>query len=144
MSAVPFGFMGAVMGHLIHGVEFGMFSYLGVLAASGVVINDNLVLVDCINKLREKGYSAWDAAREAGRLRFRPILLTSLTTFVGLLPMLSAQSVQAKFLVPMVVSLAYGVLSATFITLLLVPCLYVVSTRFYLRWQRMLQYFYGV
>lgn len=129
MSAVPFGYMGAVVGHLLHGVEYGMFSMLGILAASGVVINDNLVLLDCINRLRAKGVPAWEAAKKAGRLRFRPIILTSLTTFVGLLPMLSAQSVQAQFLIPMVVSLAYGVLSATFITLIFVPCLYVVSAR---------------
>jgi multidrug efflux pump subunit AcrB len=124
MSAIPFGFLGALIGHLIHDTSYGMFSMLGILAASGVVINDNIVLVDAINKFREKGYSAKASVIKACRYRFRPIILTSITTFVGLLPMLSANSVQAKFLIPMVVSLAYGVLAATIITLLLVPCIY--------------------
>lgn len=128
MSAIPFAYMGAIFGHFIHGVEYGMFSLLGFLAAAGVVINDNLVLLDGVNRLRGKGLDAIAAVKEAGCLRFRAIILTSLTTFVGLLPMLSAQSVQAKFLVPMVVSLAYGVLAATFVTLILVPCLYVMSS----------------
>ncbi|GGA84654.1 acriflavin resistance protein [Neiella marina] len=127
LSAVPFAFMGAIAGHLLHGTVYSMFSMLGILAAAGVVINDNLVLVDAINRLREKGHNAVEAVIAAGKLRFRPIVLTSMTTFIGLLPMMWANSVQAKFLVPMVVSLAYGVLLATIITLIFVPCLYVAS-----------------
>lgn len=127
MSAIPFAFLGSILGHWSHGVYYGAFSMLGILAAAGVVVNDNLVLVDCLNKLKAKGYSAFDATREAGRLRFRAIILTSLTTFIGLIPMLSGDNEQAKFLVPMVVSLAYGVLVATFTTLIFVPCLYLCS-----------------
>ncbi|WP_440876021.1 efflux RND transporter permease subunit [Thalassotalea sp. PLHSN55] len=127
MSAIPFGFIGALIGHLIHDVSYGMFSMLGVLAASGVVINDNLVLVDAINRFSKQGQNSKDAVINACRYRFRPILLTSMTTFIGLMPMLSAESVQAKFLIPMVVSLAYGVVAATIITLIFVPCLYWAS-----------------
>ncbi|OUS23226.1 hypothetical protein A9Q98_15870 [Thalassotalea sp. 42_200_T64] len=136
LSAIPFAFLGAVTGHLLHGATFTMFSMLGILAAAGVVINDNLVLVDAINRLREKGLSAFEAVIAAGKLRFRTIVLTSLTTLIGLLPMLWAQSIQAKFLVPMVVSLAYGVLFATIITLLFVPCLYLASFDVKKLWQR--------
>lgn len=127
LSAVPFAFSGAIFGHLGHDVYFGAFSMLGILAAAGVVVNDNLVLVDCLNKLREKGVAAAEAAKEAGRLRFRAIFLTSLTTFVGLIPMLSGDTEQAKFLVPMVASLSYGVLMATVTTLIFTPCLYLVG-----------------
>ncbi len=130
MCSIPFAYMGAIFGHLLHGVDYGMFSILGVLAAAGVVINDNLVLVDCINRLRAGGENAWNAVKRAGALRFRAIMLTSITTFVGLLPLMSAQSVQAQFLIPMVVSLAYGVLAATFVTLILVPCIYVSASKF--------------
>lgn len=108
---------------------------LGILAASGVVINDNLVLIDAINRFREQGLSVRKAVFNACTFRFRPIILTSLTTFIGLLPMLSAQSVQAQFLVPMVVSLAYGVLAATIITLVFVPCLYWVCCELNANWQ---------
>ena len=128
MIAIPFGFVGALIGHLIHDVSYGMFSMLGILAASGVVINDNLVLVDAINRFRSQGQNAKEAVFNACRYRFRPIILTSMTTFIGLMPMLSAQSVQAKFLIPMVVSLAYGVLAATVITLIFVPCVYWVCS----------------
>lgn len=136
LSAIPFGFMGAIVGHVIHDTTYSMFSMLGVLAAAGVVINDNLVLVDAINRARAKGLSYIDAVVAAGKLRFRPIVLTSLTTFIGLLPMLWANSVQAKFLVPMVVSLAYGVLFATIITLIFVPCLYLASIEVRDVWRR--------
>ncbi|MCM2681390.1 efflux RND transporter permease subunit [Echinimonas agarilytica] len=128
MSAIPFAFSGAIFGHLGHNVHFGAFSMLGILAAAGVVVNDNLVLVDCLNKLRAKGLGVFEAVLEAGTLRFRPILLTSLTTFVGLVPMLSGDTEQAKFLVPMVVSLSYGVVFATLTTLIFTPCLYLVGT----------------
>ncbi|WP_111977416.1 efflux RND transporter permease subunit [Algibacillus agarilyticus] len=135
MIAIPFGFLGALIGHLIHDISYGMFSMLGILAASGVVINDNLVLVDAINRFRQQGATYKDAVMKACKLRFRPIVLTSATTFIGLMPMLSAQSVQAKFLIPMVVSLAYGVIAATIVTLIFVPCVYWTITEWNQKWQ---------
>ena len=127
MSAIPFGFTGAVIGHLIMGVPLAVLSIIGIVALSGVVVNDSLVMVDFINRYRrEENQSVFDAALAAGPRRFRPILLTSLTTFVGLFPLLLEKSVQAKFLVPMAISLAFGVLFATLITLLLVPTTYVI------------------
>lgn len=124
MTAIPFGFMGAVLGHLLLGMPMALFSYFGLAAAAGVVVNDNLVLVDYIGRLREKGVGAFDALVEAGVARFRPILLTSVTTFIGLVPMMLERSTQAQFLKPTVVALAFGVLLATFVTLFLVPALY--------------------
>lgn len=126
MVAIPFGFMGAVFGHLLFGVSMTLFSYFGIGAASGVLINDNLVLIDAINRYRDKGMGAYEAAIEAAVRRFRPIVLTSLTTFIGLLPMIAEQSIQAQFLKPTVISLAFGVVFATFVTLMLVPALYAV------------------
>jgi len=126
MSAIPFGFVGAVWGHLIMGYELSFVSALGIIALAGVVVNDSLVLVDTTNRYRRQGASAYDAITVGGARRFRPILLTSLTTFFGLLPMIFEQSVQAKFLIPMAVSLGFGVLFATFIILLLVPALYMI------------------
>ena len=127
MSAIPFGFTGAVIGHLIMGMNLAVLSIIGIVALSGVVVNDSLVMVDFINRYRrEDGKSILDAALAAGPRRFRPILLTSVTTFVGLFPLLIEKSVQAKFLVPMAISLAFGVLFATLITLLLVPTSYIV------------------
>lgn len=124
MTAIPFGFMGAVFGHAFYGMSIVLFSYFGIGAAAGVVVNDNLVLVDYVNRLRDQGMGALDALVEAGVTRFRPILLTSITTFVGLVPMMAEQSTQAKFLQPMVTALAYGVAFATGVTLLFVPALY--------------------
>ena len=127
MSAIPFGFTGAVIGHLIMGMNLAVLSIIGIVALSGVVVNDSLVMVDFINRYRrEDGKSILDAALAAGPRRFRPILLTSVTTFVGLFPLLIEKSVQAKFLVPMAISLAFGVLFATLITLLLVPTSYII------------------
>jgi len=126
ITAIPFGFVGAVLGHMLTGYDLSILSMFGVIALSGVVVNDNIVLVDWINKRRKDSGSLMDAVRTAGAARFRPILLTSLTTFFGLLPLLLERSVQARFLVPMGVSLAFGVLFATLITLVLVPCLYLV------------------
>ena len=100
---------------------------MGITACAGVVVNDNLVLIDRINRLREEGQALVDALLQAGVDRFRPIILTSLTTFVGLLPIMSETSVQAQFLIPMVTSLAFGVLFATGVTLLLVPALYLIA-----------------
>jgi len=127
MSAIPFGFTGAVIGHLVMGMNLAVLSIIGIVALSGVVVNDSLVMVDFINRYkREDGKSNLEAAMAAGPRRFRPILLTSVTTFVGLFPLLIEKSVQAKFLVPMAISLAFGVLFATLITLILVPTSYMV------------------
>ncbi len=126
MSAIPFGLVGAVVGHMIMGVDFSMLSVCGIAALAGVVVNDSLVLVDFVNRNRALGMSVVQAARIAGVARFRPILLTSLTTFAGLTPLMLERSVQAQFLIPMAVSLAFGVLFSTLITLLLVPSGYLV------------------
>ncbi len=126
MSAIPFGFVGAILGHLFMGYEISFVSALGIIALAGVVVNDSLVLVDTSNRYRRAGASAYDAILEAGARRFRPILLTSLTTFFGLLPMISETSVQAKFLIPMAISLGFGVIFATFIILCLVPAIYMI------------------
>ena len=122
--------MGAIFGHLIMGREISMFSTLGVLACAGVVVNDNLVLIDRINQLRAQGPSVIESFMKGGQDRFRPIILTSLTTFIGLLPIMSETSVQAQFLIPMVISLSFGVLFATGVTLILVPALYLVGEEF--------------
>ena len=130
MSAIPFGLIGAVMGHLAVGLSLTMLSLLGLIALTGVVVNDSLVMVDFINRRVAAGMKVGEAIRDAGAARFRPIVLTSLTTFVGLLPLLLERSFQAQFLVPMAVSLAFGVLFATAITLLLVPALYAILNDF--------------
>jgi multidrug efflux pump subunit AcrB len=137
MSAIPFGFMGAVFGHMLLGENFAMFSLFGICAAGGVVVNDNLVLVDYVNRLRKEGAGALAALIEAGVVRFRPILLTSVTTFVGLIPILLEDSFDAKFLRPTIISLGFGVLFALFVTLLFVPALYAVGVdiaRLYRGW----------
>jgi multidrug efflux pump subunit AcrB len=142
LTAVPFGIMGAIFGHLIFDWQISMFSLLGVIAAAGVVVNDNLVLIDRCNQLRAAGHDVFEALLQGGQDRFRPIILTSLTTFVGLLPIMSETSVQAQFLIPMVISLAFGVLFATGVTLLLVPCLYLLGEQvsaFMLRKKQSLQ-----
>jgi len=124
MCVIPFGLVGAVIGHLLLGFNFSIMSMCGIVALAGVVVNDSLVLVDYVNRKRTEGLSLHDAAWEAGAARFRPILLTSLTTFAGLTPMLLETDVQALFLVPMAVSLSFGILFATLITLILVPAVY--------------------
>lgn len=134
LTAIPFGFMGGVIGHLVMGREVSMLSMLGFIACAGVVVNDNLVLLDRINQLRHQGMVVIEAVVQAGRDRFRAILLTSLTTFVGLVPIMAEQSVQARFLIPMVISLAFGVLFATFVTLLLVPALYLLADTLGQKW----------
>ena len=126
LTAVPFGFFGAIVGHLLTGHNISLMSMLGFLAAAGVVVNDNLVLMDRINQLRAGGMQVLEAVKQAGHDRFRPIILTSITTFVGLVPIMFERSIQAQFLIPMVVSLAFGVLFATAVTLILVPNLYKV------------------
>ncbi|UCE83375.1 MAG: efflux RND transporter permease subunit [Deltaproteobacteria bacterium] len=126
MAAIPFGIVGAIMGHLIMGHNLSLLSMFGVVGLAGVVVNDSLVLMDATNRFRRQGLNAHDAVSTAGALRFRAIILTSLTTFAGLTPMLLERSLQAQFLIPMAISLGFGVLFATVITLLLVPCGYMI------------------
>jgi multidrug efflux pump subunit AcrB len=126
MSAIPFGIVGAVFGHLLMGHNLSLLSLFGIVGLTGVVVNDSLVLVHATNRIRRQGASVHDAITQGGALRFRAVILTSLTTFAGLTPMILERSLQAQFLIPMAVSLGFGVLFATFITLLLVPCGYVI------------------
>jgi multidrug efflux pump subunit AcrB len=126
MAAIPFGIVGAVFGHLIMGHNLSLLSMFGIVGLAGVVVNDSLVLVHATNRFRGQGVDAHDAITQAGALRFRAIILTSLTTFAGLTPMLVERSLQAQFLIPMAISLGFGVLFGTVITLLLVPCGYMI------------------
>jgi multidrug efflux pump subunit AcrB len=127
MSGIPFGMVGAVWGHVVMGFDLSLMSMLGLIALSGVVVNDSLILIVAINGYRqEEGLGSWEAVLAGGKRRFRPILLTSLTTFFGLAPMIVETSVQARFLIPMAVSLGFGVLAGTFIMLLIVPCGYLI------------------
>ena len=130
MSAIPFGIVGSILGHILMGANMSIMSMCGIVALSGVVVNDSLVLVDYVNRHRIKGESLIAAAWEAGAARFRPIILTSLTTFAGLSPMLFETDLQAKFLIPMAISLGFGILFATAITLILVPSIYLVLEDF--------------
>jgi len=124
MSAIPFGLVGAIVGHMVMGLNMTMLSLFGMVALTGVVVNDSLILIDLVNRRREEGMSVDEAIREAGERRFRPIMLTTATTFLGLTPMIFETSMQAKFLIPMAVSLGYGIVFATAITLILIPTLY--------------------
>ena len=126
MSIIPFSFIGAVVGHLIMGFSLSLMSLLGMVALSGIIINDSLILIIAINEQRKAGKSARDAVLFGSKLRFRPIILTSLTTFLGLMPMILEQSVQAKFLIPMAISLGFGILFGTLILLILVPAVYLI------------------
>ena len=126
MSAIPFGLIGAILGHVLLGLDISLLSLSGMIAVAGVVVNDNIVLVDYINRFRSEGRGLAQAIREAGAARFRPIMLTSLTTFAGLTPLMLERSVQAQFLIPMAVSLAFGVMFATVVSLLLVPASYYI------------------
>lgn len=126
MSVIPFGLIGSVIGHWIMSMELTIMSLLGMLALIGVVVNDSLVLVDYINKQRAKGGELMNAVLTAGAARFRPVMLTSITTFFGLMPLLFEQQTQAQFLIPMAVSLGFGIVFATLITLILVPVNYLL------------------
>ena len=126
MLAIPFGIIGAILGHMIMGYNLSILSMFGIVALAGVVVNDSLLLVDRANNERRRGGPALGALISAGTRRFRPILLTSLTTFFGLTPMILETSVQAQFLIPMAISLGFGILFATFITLLIIPAFYLV------------------
>jgi multidrug efflux pump subunit AcrB len=126
MTAIPFGFAGAVIGHLIMGMSLSIISVFGIIALSGVVINAALVMIDYANKAQAAGATPFEAIWRAGIRRFRPILLTTMTTFGGLAPMIFETSRQAKFLIPMAVSLGYGIVFATVVVLFLIPCLYLI------------------
>ena len=131
MAAIPFGFVGALAGHMLMGFNFSLLSLFGMVGLAGVVVNDSLVLVYTANRMCREGVRPLDAIVKAGCLRFRPIMLTSLTTFAGLSPMLLERSVQAQFLIPMAISLGFGVLFGTLVTLLLIPCGYMILEDIY-------------
>lgn len=126
MAVIPFGIVGAILGHLFLGYGISMISMMGVVALSGVVVNDSLILIDAVNTFRAQGLDVFEALVKGGIRRFRPIILTSLTTFFGLIPMIFETSMQARFLIPMAISLGFGVLFATVIMLVLVPAIYAV------------------
>ena len=126
MGVIPFGMIGALLGHIIVGIPFSALSIYGIIALAGVVVNDSIILVDFVNKSVAEGKDIFEAVIESGTERFRAIMLTSLTTFFGLLPILMESSLSAQFVTPMAVSLGFGILFATVITLILIPCLYIV------------------
>jgi multidrug efflux pump subunit AcrB len=130
MSVIPFGLIGAVLGHIIMGKAISMFSLFGLIALSGVVVNDSLIMVDFINKARQEGVELKMAVIQSGTQRFRAIILTSLTTAIGLMPIMLEKSVQAQFVIPMAISLAFGIIFATVITLFLIPSLYMLQLDF--------------
>jgi multidrug efflux pump subunit AcrB len=141
MSVIPFGMIGALFGHYILGLSMSVLSLCGIVALAGVVVNDSLILVDFVNRDREEGKSLMQSAIDSGCYRFRAIILTSLTTFFGLVPIIMERSLQAKIVIPMATSLAFGILFSTVVTLILVPILYIIlddikraSNRFYLWW----------
>ena len=135
MAVIPFGLVGAIVGHIVMGLEFSMMSLFGVVALSGVVVNSSLVLVDTLNRRLAEGWDIIDSITSAGVSRFRPIVLTSITTFAGLLPLLAEKRLGARFLIPMATSLAFGVVFATAISLFLLPSAY-VALEDLKRWRR--------
>ncbi len=136
MIVIPFCIIGALLGHMIVGINLSLMSILGMLALAGVAVNDSLVLMSWINRQRAAGMGSQDAAKKAGAARFRAILLTSLTTFFGLTPLLLEKSTQAQFLIPMAVSLGFGILYATLLSLILVPATYMIveDVKRFFRW----------
>ena len=130
LAAIPYGMVGAILGHLLFGVNLAVLSLLGVVALSGVVVNDSLLLVVFINRKMEEGFAVKDAIVDSVRTRFRPVVLTSITTFLGIMPLLFNQSTQVLFLKPMAISLGVGILFATTIILLLVPISYIIINDF--------------
>jgi len=126
MSVIPLGAVGAILGHYLLGYQLSVMSVCGIIALAGVVVNDSLVLVEYVNRHRKEDRTVLEAVWNAGARRFRPIMLTSLTTFAGLMPMLMETDMQAKFLIPMAISLGFGILFATLITLILVPSIYLM------------------
>ena len=136
LLAIPFGIIGALLGHLIMDITPSFLSIFGMMALAGVVVNDSLVMVDFTNRKRRAGTPPREAVLSSGSARFRPILLTSVTTFVGLMPLILDRSIQAQFLIPMAVSLAFGILFSTAITLYLIPCAYLINEDFVARVSR--------
>ena len=130
MGVIPFGMIGALVGHLVVGIPFSALSFFGLVALAGVVINDSIIMVDFINKSTAEGVPMREAVIRAGTERFRPIVLTSVTTFFGLLPILLETSLSAQIVTPMTVSLGFGIVFATVITLVLIPSLYVILEDF--------------
>ncbi|MCP4021376.1 MAG: efflux RND transporter permease subunit, partial [Desulfobacteraceae bacterium] len=126
MTAIPFGLIGAIVGHFIMGLDITMISIFGIVALSGIVVNDSLIIIDFINRKVRGGILVFDAVIDAGQNRFRPVLLTTITTVAGLFPLLLETSFQAQFLIPMAVSISFGLIAATLLTLVFVPSLYVV------------------
>ena len=127
MSVIPFGIIGAVIGHILLGKAISMFSIFGIIALSGVVVNDSLIMIDFVNKARESGIPMKQAVIESGAGRFRAIILTSVTTAVGLIPIMLERSVQAQFVIPTAISMSFGIIFATGITLFLIPSLYMLQ-----------------
>jgi multidrug efflux pump subunit AcrB len=130
MSAVPFGVVGALWGHLLLGIPVGLLSLFGIVGLSGVVVNDSLVMIDFINERLRKGIHRHQAILEGAKARFRPIMLTSITTFLGVAPLVFEKSVQAQFLIPMAAALGFGILFATGILMMLVPAFTAIETNF--------------
>jgi multidrug efflux pump subunit AcrB len=143
MSVIPFGLIGAVVGHIVLGSSISMFSLFGLIALAGVVVNDSLIMIDFVNRARAEGLSARDAVIQSGTQRFRAIVLTSLTTAAGLMPIVSERSVQAQFVIPMAISLSFGILFATVITLFLVPSLYLLQQDMGRRWRQLGNFLLG-
>ena len=143
MSVIPFGLIGAVIGHIVLGKALSMFSLFGLVALAGVVVNDSLIMVDFINKARLRGLSAREAVIESGTLRFRAITLTSFTTAAGLVPIMLERSVQAQIVIPMAISVSFGILYATVITLFLVPSLYLLQLDGFARARKVRQWIAG-
>jgi len=139
MFAIPFGFIGVVVGHMLFAYHLQFLSLIGFLALTGIVVNDSLILVDFAKRLREQGWDRVDALVEAGRVRVRPILLTTVTTFLGISPLIFFATGQTAFLSPMAVSLGFGLLFATALILIVVPCFYLIADDFrhsVSRWMR--------
>ena len=130
MISIPFGIVGAIAGHLLMGYSLSLLSMFGIVALSGVVVNDSLVLIDFANRQVREGVTPYAAIINAGIQRFRPIILTTMTTFFGLVPMIFETSRQARFLIPMAISLGFGILFSTLIILVMVPALYIILEDF--------------
>ena len=133
MSVIPFGLIGAVIGHVVMGRAISMFSMFGLIALAGVVVNDSLIMIDFVNKARIKGVAIRQAVIESGTARFRAIILTSFTTAAGLMPILLETSSQAQFVIPTAISISFGIMFATIITLFLIPSLYMLQEDFFAR-----------
>jgi len=127
MAAIPFGVVGALLGHLVLGISVGLLSVFGIVGLSGVVVNDSLVMIDFVNENRRNGLGIHESVIDAAKSRFRPIILTSLTTFLGVAPITFEQSLQAQFLIPMAAALAFGIVFATLVLMLVVPALATVQ-----------------